>query len=141
MFQEPEPTTRKFGKRVICFGDEWSRRNSDKPLEQHSSTKIIKLIDNTASKVILNRQEFGIEEKQDYVEEQISRKSIDLHDNSVENHGNTSIEEINLIDFNESDINNEQNKDSNEKRMPNKVAMYFLNLENALQYIEIEVLS
>ena len=31
-----------------------------------------------------------------------------------------------------------QNKDSNEKRMPNKVAMYLLNLENALQYIEIE---
>ena len=56
----------------------------------------------------------------------------------MKNHENTSIEEINSIDCNEPDINNEQNKVSNGKMMLNIIAMYFINLESALQYIEIE---
>ena len=64
--------------------------------------------------------------------------SINLNENYVKNHENTSIEEINLINYNEPDTSNEQNKVSNGEMMPNKLAMYFLNLENALQYIEIE---
>ena len=48
---------------------------------------------------------------------------MDLNENWMKNHGNTSIEEINLIDFNEPNVNNEQNKGSNKKMMPNKISM------------------
>ena len=60
---------------------------------------MIKSKDNTASEASLNKQEFRIEEKQDYIEEKITRNSMDLNENSVKNHGNRSIKETNLIDL------------------------------------------
>ena len=47
------------------------------------------------------------------------------------------VDEINLIDFNEPEINNvEKGKIQGEIRAT-KIAMYFLKLENSLQYVEI----
>ena len=48
------------------------------------------------------------------------------------------VDEINLIDFNEPEKNNvEKEKIQGEIRVT-KIAMYFLKLENSLQYVEIE---
>ena len=50
----------------------------------------------------------------------------------------TNVDEINLIDFNEPEINNVEKEKIEGKITANKIAMYFLKLENSLQYIEIQ---
>ena len=48
------------------------------------------------------------------------------------------VDEINLIDFNEPEIINVEKKKIQGKITATKIAMYFLKLENLLQYVEIE---
>ena len=49
-----------------------------------------------------------------------------------------SDDEINLIDFNEPEENSIEGARIQERIASTKIAMYFLKLENSLQYIEIE---
>ena len=51
---------------------------------------------------------------------------------------NEKADEINLIDFNEPEINNVVMERIQGKITATKIAMYFLKLENSLQYVEIE---
>ena len=48
------------------------------------------------------------------------------------------VDEINLIDFNEPEINNVEKEKIQGKITATKIAMYFLKLENSLEYVEIE---
>ena len=48
------------------------------------------------------------------------------------------VDEINLIDFSEPEINSVEKEEIQERITATKIAMYFLKLENSLQYIEIE---
>jgi hypothetical protein len=50
----------------------------------------------------------------------------------------TDNNEINLIDFDEPEINSVENEKTQGRIAATKIAMYFLKLENSLQYIEIE---
>ena len=47
------------------------------------------------------------------------------------------VDEINLINFNEPEINNVEKEKIQGKITATKITMYFLKLENSLQYVEI----
>ena len=51
---------------------------------------------------------------------------------------NQNVDEINLIDFTQPEINSVEKEKIQERITATKIAMYFLKLENCLQYIEIE---
>ena len=52
--------------------------------------------------------------------------------------GSKKVDDINLIDFNEPEINNVEEEKIQGKITATKIAMYFLKLENSLQYVEID---
>ena len=59
-------------------------------------------------------------------------------DQAANNWENKRVDELNLIDFNEPEINNVEKEKIQGKITATKIAMYFLKLENSLQYIEKE---
>ena len=68
----------------------------------------------------------------------------DINANTRENQAannkpeNKNLNEINLVDSNKFQINSVEKEKIEEKITANKIPMYFLELENSLQYIEIE---
>ena len=73
----------------------------------------------------------------------ISKNLNDMNGNSRENRAAIesqcrNVDEINLIDFSEPEINSVEKVKIQERITATKIAMYFLKLENSLQYIEIE---
>ena len=73
----------------------------------------------------------------------ISKNLSEINENMKENQAaikldSKKVDEINLIDFNEPEIINVEKKKIQGKITATKIAMYFLKLENLLQYVEIE---
>ena len=73
----------------------------------------------------------------------ISKNLSEINEKMKENQAankskSKKVDEINLIDFNQPEINNTEKEKIQGKITATKIAMYFLKLENSLQYVEIE---
>ena len=74
------------------------------------------------------------------ISKNLSKTNENMKENQAANKSESKkVDEINLIDFNEPEINNVEKEKIQGKITETKIAMYFLKLENTLQYVEIEI--
>ena len=114
-----------------------TRRINKKTLENNADIKVSKLNDNNIVNINCNKG------KDTDIDLLISNNLSDMNGNSRENRAAIEsecrkVDEINLIDFSEPEINSVEKVKIQERIIATKIAMYFLKLENSLQYIEIE---
>ena len=125
---------KKFGKLTISSGEEWTKRINKKPLENSANIKVSTFNNDNIIEVNTNK---GDDTDIDLL---ISKNLSEINENMKKNQAankseRKKIDEINLIDFNEPEINNVEKEKIQGKIRATKIAMYFLKLENSLQYV------
>jgi len=134
MFQETKLRTDKFGKLINSSRNEWTRGIQEKPLKINMDIKTSSLNDNNARKMNYIEEN----EKKDTCPKLLIAKHQSIFIENSDNIENKIEENLNKINPKELEEENTANKQREEEDITTKVTMYFLNLENALQYVEIK---
>ena len=134
MFQESKLRTDKFGKLINSSRNEWTRGIHKNPLKINMDIKTSSLNENNPRKMNYNKENG----KKDTSPKLLTSKHQSIFFENSDNIENKIEENLNKINPKELEKENSPNRQREEEDIATKVTMYFLNLENALQYIEIK---
>ena len=132
--RKPSYEQTNFWKLINSFRNEWTRGINGNPLKINMDIKTGALNDNKPRKINYNKGN----EKEDTNPNLLTSKRRSIFIETSDNIENKIEENLNRIDSNEPEIDNTASNKREEEDIATKVTMYFLNLENSLQYVEMK---